>query len=1307
MQHVIQYQLFDVAYTNAAKSYDLQSKISDIFNNKLMAGMEALFDELVPGNTVLSLSEVNIDVGSITYSMLDHSLVDRILAELAREIKYRITLGQGVTENLTDGQEAVKSLETNYTDLLAHFLLTGTIPWWATGELMLDPLRVMEQLLNNDAIGLKVLIERVGQHHYVRQRLVLQFPDEVIRQIISLLEPAEAEFIFNYHATAAKVHSEDKLVTSAADSEFEKALWLFILTYLLVDRGSLFNQRSFVKSTLGQMAHHYNRQYAELLSLLTIALNSENLYAGQRGYLPLIIRELSVEEAGISYQNQNNNNLKSKHQDTELLNDDIEIIKHFLVFGSLPWWAEPYNADQVEEIFIVLIGAAPRVLRKLILSAGQNEGVRKRIVKTFDDSTIARIIELLEPVNAPFIINYVADVQQLHTKKVTVGADSRDFKKTVWQFVLDFLIVERGSEFNQRMFLQSNIKKLASNYNIQYRDMLSYFVQSISQLHQSSVAHAPLFKLLTILLHDDRRGGGNIADGDLGETLATTTKTEDVQGAVVLKDVLLYWLRYGVIPWWGKEYFEQSPADMFGLLLKKLPDDVLLIIKFAATDAAMQQRITYQLPADLIIAIFNNIPQGVHAVQLYQYLLDALTTVEQLNKGSLQQTQKLLVLALWDAFKILDYGSFDTAGFMRAVASHLSQHYNMQPGEMIAAVKSKLSKADQKRYSNVFEQIINEAPRGTPISFSDSADIFALIDAFIAEGNIVTDDVLKAEALKIVTWFLANNKLPVQFKGSNPAYVNAVIRQLLEFLNHTNRAGLKQLLESNDRTDLYKLIETETNAPKIDGGIEQLIGAYLAKDKPTNAEALFNEAIRILAYFLANARLPEYLVNVDIYLTLRQLLVLLNYQNKAALISLLQKGGHSVSASIQLHNAFASPVNTAENNVNNTLKLFFEEDALFYLKQITNTSTATDDKFAVLLASYFAHPQQNADFLLALVKQQAIDKYIALNYTDDVVYSLLSHQSSLIGGTGNLDWVKQLRAFFSAGFTDTLLRDRFNNLFREFNLFILGGHILADSPETYLKALFGFLASANNELFLHVSKSISSANAGMVSGLKWPIVLEQIAIRHEQDNVMNEMKKKLNNADKQALKTVVDLDDNTSTGNVEKDAVVNTKDTIYINNAGLVLLNPFFATYFIRLGMMEGGKFINTEIQHRAVHLLQYLVDGAEQTPERALVLNKILCNVPVVEPIPIGIHITEIEKQVSADLLKAVTERWEKMRNTSIPGFQTSFLQRTGALVFKDDAWNLRVEQRGYDVLLQTLPWNIGMIKTPWMDNFLYVEWT
>jgi hypothetical protein len=165
--------------------------------------------------------------------------------------------------------------------------------------------------------------------------------------------------------------------------------------------------------------------------------------------------------------------------------------------------------------------------------------------------------------------------------------------------------------------------------------------------------------------------------------------------------------------------------------------------------------------------------------------------------------------------------------------------------------------------------------------------------------------------------------------------------------------------------------------------------------------------------------------------------------------------------------------------------------------------------------------------------------------------------------------------------------------------------------------------------------------------------------------------------------------------------------TIYIENAGLVLLHPFLSTYFSRLGLLGPEGFTGEAAQFKAVHLLQYLADGMEEHPEQELALNKILCGLPVDEPVPLHLSFTEQEKEVSAELLNVLRVQWEKLKNTSNEGIRASFLQRQGALTETGEGWKLRVEQRAYDVLLQTLPWGLGMIRLSWMKKIIYTEWS
>ena len=134
-------------------------------------------------------------------------------------------------------------------------------------------------------------------------------------------------------------------------------------------------------------------------------------------------------------------------------------------------------------------------------------------------------------------------------------------------------------------------------------------------------------------------------------------------------------------------------------------------------------------------------------------------------------------------------------------------------------------------------------------------------------------------------------------------------------------------------------------------------------------------------------------------------------------------------------------------------------------------------------------------------------------------------------------------------------------------------------------------------------------------------------------------------------------------------------ESIYISNAGLVLLNPFIPALFERTGIVSNGNFTNEEKKQRGVHLLQYLANGKEQNPEYVMPLPKVLCGMELNQPLEKNLHLTKKEKEQANELLNSVLAHWKAMRNTSIEGLQESFLQRNGALRLTDDGWKLVVE--------------------------------
>jgi len=104
--------------------------------------------------------------------------------------------------------------------------------------------------------------------------------------------------------------------------------------------------------------------------------------------------------------------------------------------------------------------------------------------------------------------------------------------------------------------------------------------------------------------------------------------------------------------------------------------------------------------------------------------------------------------------------------------------------------------------------------------------------------------------------------------------------------------------------------------------------------------------------------------------------------------------------------------------------------------------------------------------------------------------------------------------------------------------------------------------------------------------------------------------------------------------------------------------------------------------------------------------LAKLLCAWPIETPVPAGILLPEEFLQEAKDMLQAAIAQWEILKNTSVAGLREAFLQRPGKLFSRNGNLYLRVEKSSVDILLDYLPWGLGMIMLPWMKDILRVEW-
>lgn len=165
----------------------------------------------------------------------------------------------------------------------------------------------------------------------------------------------------------------------------------------------------------------------------------------------------------------------------------------------------------------------------------------------------------------------------------------------------------------------------------------------------------------------------------------------------------------------------------------------------------------------------------------------------------------------------------------------------------------------------------------------------------------------------------------------------------------------------------------------------------------------------------------------------------------------------------------------------------------------------------------------------------------------------------------------------------------------------------------------------------------------------------------------------------------------------------------FIDNAGLCLLSAWFLRLLSMLDYLnEARKDIkDTKSRIRAIFLLQYLTCQEEKEyRETELVFNRLLVGLPMHIPLPKRLELTAEEKQIADSLLSAVKAHWPKMNGTSMKGFLQSFVTRTGRLEEQDEKWVLTVDDKAFDILLDSIPWGFRQIRLPWLKKYIQVKW-
>lgn len=974
--------------------------------------------------------------------------------------------------------------------------------------------------------------------------------------------------------------------------------------------------------------------------------------------------------------------------------NDLSVLLYYLRSGTLPWYATTSNIN-IHALFNKLLISQPSEINSKLRSENTKEKIILRIVIQFTDDHIEKLIKVLQPAESDFIILSASEIRKSQQRDHVVKAGNKEFRNSIWEFILSYLLYEKGSYFNTREFIHSLLRKMANRFNISSLSLIQEIYKSINRLKLEPVRYR-FGNLLMDIYQSDTSIAGNQAEDEINYSQIIDYlfqrgdgKQKSSGNSLDIYELIMKWMN-------------DSPFHFRQFLIKNGDEKVLqhLIISFQEEDVQRLVRIISPSEATFVISFSDEI-SFLQAKQHWAGL------------GNSQFKIDLWVILL---FVILNERKslFSQKLFVLNALEKLSRHYNLDSTYFIDQVLA-LFNEQQKLFtstylSDLFIEIRKDFLVKTVKKVYSEYEKTKYYLEFIEKGIIKNAEEVNGNIhdYYVVTWKDKNEIIDLLVSKNPELLINWITQKL------TSESRVIKFSEGLSINLLLEIIKLMPSSGKI---------------RSKEFVKIFMDIIKTFTTDLAFAEI-ELCQFAFVFLVLHNREGNLEESFLSSIINHMAKKMQIKEE--KLVEAFLEKLSTARGGIRKETKMFLSQEfginqyarinhgqqksavenetSYFDIQKKQNPKVPGSNKSVEEASGIESSAELNDWLNLKLTSIRANDSGRIRHYLR--VFFDKQNEKNWEGSSISTNHILEILAGISL--TDSpflvgylkdleLLLNELNSVFNGISFNWIRERILffwANEKSFQQQALSEFLI---NEISIRTRRSeieiktllfelARKIHRRLGSTLILDLVsddVNRINKRKETERILVPEKEK----SKQKIK---------QTGNSETDE----SQTIYIANAGLVLLNPFIPVLFEKAGLISNRTFINEEMQKYAVHLLQYCVNNCEENPEYVMTLPKILCGLEPDEPIENEAQIKEEEKAIVESLLTNIISQWNILGNTKIDGLQQTFIERNGALRARENSWELEVEKRPFDMLLDKIPWTYSLIKYPWMPKPINTIW-
>ena len=973
-----------------------------------------------------------------------------------------------------------------------------------------------------------------------------------------------------------------------------------------------------------------------------------------------------------------------------VLNDHrLEQIEHFLVRGYLRWSAS--LAQSPSKLFNELMLENKKELVTRLHLLGKKEAVRKRMVYQLNEEILENIVTAVAQGEGSYMVSYKRNILKHQHRRPLVYTGFSAFRTAVWEIVLAYLFVESNTYYNKKSFLQYLIGKIAKKYNLTYQLLLEAIARGVKSEKKSSYGHA--FKKIVLELDNDQR--------EIALQRRSKRPLEKESTLDLIKQIN-YYLNFGIFFGKGQPESRQDFNHQFELLLQK---------KRQATLHHLTNWLGSTSKRNSLLLLLNDevLPRLVGYLD-NPFIEDSMAFVSELerkksylsadSKGLLQRIQQKKLRIILTAFEAGQYSKEDMIGkFIKALWNEFNQYENIL-FELFNDIKPQLP----GEHHRALRRFLAKKPFKNTMGTKSSAESLPMQNTGI--------DLRKTKEFRknMVHYVLNKGEIPWwgKYKYSWDDF-NDDFATLWALSGHKKQI-LKLIQKKGQKISLYAVLN--------DNNLQQV---WKALDKsPGKVHAnLINEIHQLLK----NQLLPVGSIKTNHYnefvnqvfnlmLQGEQMQIdtaLLNFIGKWAESSEITKGKSEKALLVSLLRKINRETTSISFKEQLTAWIDSWSGAEIRKDQPLNEVRTIRDLLSIYNLSRSQHGRHTPDLTVPLEQiittaPKQFNDLLSREVFRDSLLNELPEKDIVTLISLNLN--ARQRQFLSASISI---------------LPLISSHISLQELKairknylklTLLKLSAGGFASWQIEswgnLMFHCMTVVMGKYKSKAVLLK---VHEKLLSKGKDqykgevellDQIQRTAKKTSNPAGTMAGKK----EEEKAYRKLGEEAEKELLNPVFIKNAGLIILAPYLGMLFEKCRLTKGGNFNNEESKFKAVHLLAYAANRETGKEEHELVINKLLCGMFINDPIERAIALHDQEKETVDSLLNAVTQQWPPLKNTSIDGLRTSFLQREGKLEEEEEQYYLKVEQKSFDMLLDQIPWNISKIKLSWMEKIIQVAW-